>query len=75
MLSEPPLAIRAYTKFSNMSHAFPRSETYMKRLSSKLPAALILSLLAEQPALSTKYLSWAAIYRRNIHFLIMITIK
>jgi CRISPR/Cas system-associated endonuclease Cas1 len=38
----------------------------MKHLSSKLPRALILSPLAEQPTLSTKYLSWAAVYGRNI---------
>jgi len=56
-----------------MSHAFPRYETYMKHLSSKLPRALLLSPLAEQPTLSTKYLSWAAVYGRNIHLLIMIT--
>jgi hypothetical protein len=68
------LIIQAYVKFSNMSHAFPKYGTYMKHLSSKPPTALILSPLAEQPALSTKYLSWAAVYGRNIYLLIMITI-
>jgi len=73
-LSQPILAIQAYVKFSYMSHVFPRYETYMKHLSSKLPRALILSPLAEQPVPSTKYLSWAAVYGRNIYLLIMITI-
>jgi hypothetical protein len=43
----------------------------MKYLSSKLPAALILSPLAEQPVLSAKYLSLAAVCGGNIYLLIM----
>jgi hypothetical protein len=46
-------------------------KTYMKGPSSKLPTALILSPLAEQPVLSTKYLSSAATYRWNTYLLIM----
>jgi hypothetical protein len=46
-----------------MSSQVPK--TYMKGLSSKLPTALILSPPAEQPALSTKYLSCAATYKQN----------